>query len=158
MIDPTTDTGRAAMLAAWQIEGTRRSVERDGPKARALDEVWNAVPALIAYADDMKAKRNELGRLRGDTIIAADKIAVERDTLRARVAELEAERNEGIRDLFYAVTQEDTYKPGWWCTNAMTDACWAGEQLVKLGVFDAHPDNNPTRKVRWYRPKQEARP
>jgi hypothetical protein len=42
---------------------------------------------------------------------------------------------------------------GWTFTMANSTVVDAGDRLVELGVWEAHPDNEPVSTVRWYRKK-----
>lgn len=46
---------------------------------------------------------------------------------------------------------------GWWSSLGSPFACWAGDRLVEIGAWEAHPENEPTNWQRWYRRKVERK-
>jgi hypothetical protein len=85
---------------------------------------------------------------------AADRL----DALKRENAELRAEIIEAYTEIIlYGGSCTDPKSPdGWHCTNAKSGICYAGKRLVELGAWEAHPDNVPTNRVAWFRPKETA--
>ncbi len=82
--------------------------------------------------------------------------ASEIDAAAAELERLQTELREVLESLFYSNASEENDGPhaGWFDTMAMSDAKYAGESLVAMGVFERHADGSGRRG--WYRPLSSA--